>query len=305
MGQMTEGDELMMKSGEQEEKMEFRLINPTEDSFLRTIKWNKEELETEVRKKIEVYENIVYTEANIKQAKADRAELNKLTKAIEDRRKMVKKIINEPYEKFETELKEILALIQNPVNIIDMQVKAFEEQQKENKKKQIETAYQEVIGDLAEVLPFARVFEPRYLNQTFKLLQAQQEVKSKVQIVKRDLETIDSLDSKYRLNAKDVYIRTLDLSKALAENRRLLELKEKLETDKKLKADKEKESLIEDRCKSQEKELSSMSENQSMIPTIDKQKRYRTTFYVEGSREQLEQLVKFMDENKIEYGRIK
>lgn len=302
---MTEGDELMMKSGEQEEKMEFRLINPTEDSFLRTIKWNKEELETEVRKKIEVYENIVYTEANIKQAKADRAELNKLTKAIEDRRKMVKKIINEPYEKFETELKEILALIQNPVNIIDMQVKAFEEQQKENKKKQIETAYQEVIGDLAEVLPFARVFEPRYLNQTFKLLQAQQEVKSKVQIVKRDLETIDSLDSKYRLNAKDVYIRTLDLSKALAENRRLLELKEKLETDKKLKADKEKESLIEDRCKSQEKELSSMSENQSMIPTIDKQKRYRTTFYVEGSREQLEQLVKFMDENKIEYGRIK
>lgn len=40
------------------------------------------------------------------------------------------------------------------------------------------------------------------------------------------METIDSLDSKYKLNAKDVYIKTLDLSKALAENKRLADLEE-------------------------------------------------------------------------------
>ena len=118
-------------------KMEFRLISPTEDGFLRVIKWNKEELEAAVRQKIASYENVVYTEDNLKQAKADRAELNKLTKAIEERRKMVKKIINEPYDIFESELKEILAQIQKPVKIIDKQVKAFEDQQKEEKKKSI------------------------------------------------------------------------------------------------------------------------------------------------------------------------
>ena len=32
-------------------KMEFRLINPTEDGFLRRIQWNKEELEAAVRAK--------------------------------------------------------------------------------------------------------------------------------------------------------------------------------------------------------------------------------------------------------------
>lgn len=32
-------------------KMEFRLINPTEDGFLRVIKWNKEELEAAVLRK--------------------------------------------------------------------------------------------------------------------------------------------------------------------------------------------------------------------------------------------------------------
>ena len=40
-------------------KMEFRLINPTEDGFLRVIKWNKEELEAAVRQKMASYENPV------------------------------------------------------------------------------------------------------------------------------------------------------------------------------------------------------------------------------------------------------
>lgn len=248
-------------------KMEFRLINPTEDGFLRVIKWNKEELEAAVRQKIASYEDIVYTEANMKQAKADRAELNNLVKAIEERRKMVKKIINEPYDVFEKELKEVLALIQKPVGIIDRQVKAFEDQQKEEKKKSIQKSYDEVIGDLAEVLPFERVFDIRYLNQTYKLATAQVEVKEKVEKVRTDLETIDSLESKYKLNAKDVYIKTLDLSKALAENKRLSDLEEKLEAEKRRKAEEEAERkrLAEERRKAEEERAKAEEEQQKAL----------------------------------------
>lgn len=232
-------------------KMEFRLINPTEDGFLRRIQWNKEELEAAVRAKIASYENVVYTEENIKAAKNDRAELNKLIKAIEDRRKQVKKIINEPYAIFESELKEILALINEPVGLIDQQVKAFEEKQKEEKKAAIKATYDENIGDLADVLPFEKIFDIRYLNQTFKLATAQEEVKGKIDTVKTDLETIDSLDSKYKLNAKDVYIKTLDLSKALAENKRLADLEEKLEADKRRKAEEEAERKRQEEIRKQ------------------------------------------------------
>lgn len=232
-------------------KMEFRLINPTEDGFLRRIQWNKEELEAAVRAKIASYENVVYTEENIKAAKNDRAELNKLIKAIEDRRKQVKKIINEPYAIFESELKEILALINEPVGLIDQQVKAFEEKQKEEKKAAIKATYDENIGDLADVLPFEKIFDIRYLNQTFKLATAQEEVKGKIDTVKTDLETIDSLDSKYKLNAKDVYIKTLDLSRALAENKRLADLEEKLEADKRRKAEEEAERKRQEEIRKQ------------------------------------------------------
>ena len=124
---MAENEVVKAQEAVQEGKMEFRLINPTEDGFLRKIQWNKEELEAAVRAKIANYENVVYTDENIKEAKNDRAELNKLLKAIEDRRKQVKKIINEPYAVFEAELKEITALINKPVGLIDQQVKAYEE----------------------------------------------------------------------------------------------------------------------------------------------------------------------------------
>lgn len=222
-------------------KMEFRLINPTEGGFLKTIKWNRDELEAAVKEKVAAYQNVVYTEDNLKQAKADRAELNKLTEAIEERRKKVKSIIMEPYTNFEAEVKEVLELIKEPVGMIDTQIKAFEDQQKEEKKKNIRKSYDEVIGDLAEVLPFERVFEARYLNKTYKLSTAQADVKKKVERVRTDLETIDSLESKYKLNAKDVYIKTLDLSKALAENKRLSDLEEKLEAEKRRKAEEEAE----------------------------------------------------------------
>ena len=226
-------------------KMEFRLINPTEDGFLRRIQWNKEELEAAVRAKIAGYENVVYTEENIKAAKNDRAELNKLIKAIEERRKQVKNIINEPYAVFEAELKEITALINEPVALIDQQVKAFEEKQKEEKKAAIKATYDENIGDLAEVLPFEKIFDSRYLNQTYKLATAQKEIVDKIDTVKTDLETIDSLDSKYKLNAKDVYIKTMDLSKALAD------LEEKLEADKRRKAEEEAERKRQEEIRKQ------------------------------------------------------
>lgn len=307
-------------------KMEFRLINPTEDGFLRRIQWNKEELEAAVRAKIAGYENVVYTEENIKAAKNDRAELNKLIKAIEERRKQVKNIINEPYAVFEAELKEIMALINEPVALIDQQVKAFEEKQKEEKKAAIKATYDENIGELAEVLPFEKIFDSRYLNQTYKLATAQKEIVDKIDTVKTDLETIDSLDSKYKLNAKDVYIKTLDLSKALAENKRLADLEEKLEADKRRKAQEaaaeveqtEPQSEIGKVIESIERsafsqaiarEAQATPTEQAVDPFAPKEepkqeKKYRVRFFADGTKEQLGQLIAFMNENNIKYGKI-
>ena len=90
-----------------EGNMEFRLINPNETGFLKHIEWNSEEIKGRVREMMESYKGVVYTEDTMKAAKDDRAALNKLKKAIEDRRKEVKRRCMEPYEQFEKEVKDM------------------------------------------------------------------------------------------------------------------------------------------------------------------------------------------------------
>lgn len=306
-----------------DEIMEFRLINPTEGNFLRHIEWNKEQLKEAVKAKMETYQNVVYTEDTMGDAKKDRAELNALIKAIEDKRKEVKKIVNQPYDEFEREVKEVLALIREPVELIDKQVKDFEEQQRQEKRKYLKAAYDEFIGELKDVLPFEKVFDNRYLNKTYKLETATLEIKETIQRVKTDLESIDSLDSKYKLNAKDVYIQTMDLSAAMAENKRLLELEEKLEADRIKKEEARKREEEEARRKEEEAKRAKEQETEQAKPEqepqqetqeeskpeepqeeIPEEKKYRIRFEAIGTREQLEALVKFMDDNGIERNKI-
>ena len=149
--------------------------------------------------------------------------------------KLVKKKCMEPYEVFENDLKDVTVLIKEQISIIDGQVKEYENGVKEEKKARLQDVYAETIGELAEVLPFERVFETQYLNVSFKESKAATEIQEKIQRVKSDLAAIDALDSKYKLNAKDVYVRTLDMSQAMAENARLIKFEEQMEADRKRK----------------------------------------------------------------------
>lgn len=321
-------------------KMEFRLISPTESNFLKHIEWNKEELLAAVRSKVALYEGIVYTEETVKTAKNDRAELNNLVKAIDERRKKVKEVINQPYAEFEKELKEITDLIKKQSAEIDEQVKAFETAEKEEKRAKIMEAYEKAVGNLAEILPFSKVFDQRYLNKTCKLESAIADVQKKIEQVKTDLETIESVCGKYKLNAKDIYVRTLDLSKAMAEERRKAEEARKAEAERIRKEEEQKE--IERQKKAEEERIAAekteaekkqsvpeMSQDvpteqvavpekaeivpvQEPEPAVDPftqpqpipEKKCRAKFFAIGTKEQLKELVGYMKENGIKYGKV-
>ena len=108
--------------------MELKIYNPTEDGFIKSIEWNHEEIKKEIAEKVEYYKNLVYTDNQIKEAKADRAALNKFVKALEDKRKEVKKQCLAPYEDFEANMKEIIAVVNEPIALIDSQIKDHEKQ---------------------------------------------------------------------------------------------------------------------------------------------------------------------------------
>lgn len=289
--------------------MELKIINPNEDGFLKKIEWNFEEIKSEVAAKIEEYKTLVYNDDNIKIAKTDIATLRKFYKALDDKRKDIKKKCLEPYECFEKEMKEVLGLVNEPILLIDKQIKEVEEIKKQEKRNKIKEFYEENIGSLKQLLPLESIFKAEYMNVTKPMKSIQEEIKAKIEKVADDLKTIEELHTKYELQIKDYYIRTLDLSLALRENSRLIELEKRLEREKE-----EKEKQLEQ--EQQEQVEVKKEEVVKVVPVIQKKEPvieekteeavevssiYTVGLNVEGTREELDLFCKFLIENKIKY----
>ena len=211
------------------EELSLVIKNPNEGEFLKHIEWNKEQFMERVASVTEQYEGLTYTDEQIKDAKSDRAGLNAMKKEISDRRIQVKKAVMEPYTQFEKEVAEVVALIEKPIAMIDAQIKEYDERVKGEKKQALKEYFEEIAADLEGVLTFDRVFDQRYLNATVSLNKAKTDIKDKVERVNTDLNTLNSLEAEYRMFARDVYVKTLDMSKAMAEISRLQELKKQEE----------------------------------------------------------------------------
>ncbi len=214
------------------DELSLVIENPHEGEFLKHIDWNKEEFMELVASITEQYEGLTYTEDQMKSAKVDRARLNAMKKAISDRRIQVKKAVMEPYTKFEAEVSEVTALIDKPIAMIDGQIKEYEDRTKEEKKAALKKHFEEIAADLEGILTFDRVFDQRYLNVSVSLNKAKADIQEKVDRVHTDLRSLEGFcEEKYLTIAKDAYIRTLNVSDALAEARRLQEFDRKAEEE--------------------------------------------------------------------------
>lgn len=210
--------------------MELKIYNPTEDGFIKEIGWNNEELKKEIAEKVKDYTGLVYTENQIKEAKSDRAKLNKLVKALEDKRKEIKKLCLEPYAKFEKQIKEVIEVINEPIALIDGQVKEYEEQKKKEKQEQIEKIFAET--DKPEWVDLHFLWETKWLNATKSLSQIKGEIDEKIAKIYSDLKTLESL-SEFSFEAIETYKNCLDLSRAIAEGQRLSDIQKRKEEQRK------------------------------------------------------------------------
>lgn len=189
-----------------------------DETLLTEISFNYDELKTSLNSRLQKYKGLVVTEEAIADAKNDRAGLNKLEKVLADKGKAIQaKILSG----FDTKLKELRGMITSTSNSIDVQVKKFEQAEKDKKKALIELYYDTVIGDLKEILPFGRLFKVQWLNLGSRMPMIEGEISQAIDMVKKDLSVIETLKSEYALQIKDVYLSTLDLSTALSEKARL------------------------------------------------------------------------------------
>lgn len=202
--------------------MELKIYNPQDDGFVQKIEWNYEELKTEVVAAADSYAVSVYTDDTIKQAKADRAKLNKFVDALKGKRTEIRKKLLEPDGPFGQEVQDVISIVQRAIDNIDSQVKDYERRQREEKTAKVRDFYDSNIHeDIITYLPFERVMKPEYALASTTMKSIKEEILSLIQRVDEGLAILNEVDSPYAGEMKEVFLRTYDIGAAMAERNRL------------------------------------------------------------------------------------
>lgn len=176
------------------------------------IVWNFEELKTELAEKVQEYEITIYSEDQIKEAKADRAALNKLKKALNDERIRREKEYMKPFAEFKAQVAEVISIIDKPVFLIDQQIKTYEERRRQEKEEEIRgflKSYQIPYGIDPE-----RIFDVSWLNASISMRNIKLEIQDLINNIMADIKTLEELPADKDL-AISAYVESLNLRAAL------------------------------------------------------------------------------------------
>lgn len=205
---------------------------------------NFDELLEEISEKARVFEVMVFTEEQFAECKQVRANLNRLSKSINDERIKREKEYMKNFNVFKDQTKQLIAVIDKAVANVDKQAKAFEEQKKKEKLEAIERIWDEVINHPAW-LQYTDIFNTKWLNASVSMETVKKELAEKVSKIETEIGIISDLPE-YSFEALDYYKRTLDLGGAIAETKRLADLA------KRKAAEEEAKKILADKVKGQE-----------------------------------------------------
>jgi len=201
-------------------------LNVQPYSMPEPIVFNYEELKKWLTEKTASYKTLVYTDEQIKEAKADRANLNKLKDALNDERIRREREYMIPFTSFKDRVNELITIIKDATGNIDTQIKAYEVEQKNKKREAITKVFEEVA--LPEYVTLDRIFNEKWLNASVSMAQIKADLEAFRDKHTADVEAIRAL-SDYSEEAFECYKLTLDLGKALTKANELVQIAKRAE----------------------------------------------------------------------------
>lgn len=167
--------------------------------------FNFEQIKEQLEAEMKLYSSLVFTEDQKTTAKKDIANLRKLKTAIDAKRKEVKKSFMKPYDNFDGKVKELLALIDQPIALIDKQVADFEAKQKAEKQEKIKETFAEVIED-NDFITLESIYKKEWENVSTSMKSIKADMVEKIFSIKQDLQTIEAFGSDACEKAKATYL---------------------------------------------------------------------------------------------------
>ena len=179
---------------------------------------NFEKVKEVLTEQMEIYKLLEVTEENKTDRKKDIATLRKVVKAVNDKRIGVKKDCLKPYEIFEAQATELVGIINEPITILDSQVKEFEDKQRLQKIEDIKTVFCEIMEDypmLCNDIGITEIYDNRWENATASMKSVKEDVKAKLDKIQADITLIKSMPSDKTEEALNLYWGDLDVTKAI------------------------------------------------------------------------------------------
>lgn len=238
----------------------------------------------------------------------DRATLNKLVTAFENQRKEVKAFYQAPYQKFETQVKEVLGPVRDAIKVIDDGLAEIERQYRVDKTNKMREIYEAKVGDLRAILPFEKTIKENWYKKAIKDKNLEQGYIDLFKRTRSDMDALDALPDRFRDKAVMKYMENYSLSEALTEGKRLEML----------------EAALEERRKKAEEAKAAQIKQQEEVPgpTVEKTAKVAVSaqvialvqkkaapvvsldFRVYGTKEQLMKLRQYMIDNQIKFGKV-
>ncbi len=212
------------------ETTEIRMITDLDKALPQSIAFNFDEVKTWLTENLASYKNMVVTEDEIGAAKADKAKISKLSKTISEQRIAIKKRYLEPYNDFEAKMKELSGMCDEAAKNIDVQVKAFDEKRKTEKREELK-AFFESLNQQAW-LQFERIENPRWMNVTYDMETAKADIQQAVSTIAENAATITESGGEFESETFLEYQKTLDLGTAMRRGNELNRIKKEREARK-------------------------------------------------------------------------
>lgn len=179
------------------------------------IKTNFAEVKQILADQMDIYKSLEVTEENKTERKKDVATLRKLVKAVNDKRIEVKKKCLKPYEAFEEQAHELVEIINEPIRLLDSQIKEYEDKQRCEKVEKIKEIYNELVGELAEYIALEQVYDDKWENVATSIKSIRDDMTAKFDNIRNAIVAIKATGSEKVEEALARYYNNLDLASAI------------------------------------------------------------------------------------------
>lgn len=261
------------------------------------IESNMKEVKGYVENLNNYYKNITFTEETIKEAKEEKAKINKFKSEVANYRKNIVAEYNKPIKIFEDTSKETEKILTETYNTINSQVANYENIEKQKKEQEIKDYFEEY--KVANNIDFVNYGQAKInVTLTASVKKLKEQAKAFVDEIIDDLKLIETQECKDEILVE--YKQNLNVSRAIQEvaNRHKL-----LEEERKRQEEwKKTEQVIIDSAKKSDKYAEKVEVLQSPVEELQDQEDILTLkFTVKGTRTKLRELKQFLENGGYDY----